>query len=497
MKRPIRLAILMVMTILAIAGFQAYWLYENYKREKSALELRMNMLFRDAVLKVQESKFKLDGHFNNDTLIREINIRPTVQHMPRPGKQVVNMMNMVERKTRDSSVKRQVFVTVDRNSVKMSGDSLPLNDVIWRSNGNGMIRLLYSIDSLQDSIRIREVDSAFSKQLAGNKTVVPFRVSRRLLKPDEQPDFGREEVVVGLKEPIAFSFAMGNSFPYLIKRMVSPIWFSVFLVGFTILSFVLLYRNLLRQRRLTTLKNEFISNVTHELKTPIATVSVAIEALRNFNALNDTRRTNEYLDISQNELQRLSMLVDKVLKLSMFEQQAIQLNKEWFDLAKVAHEVADSMKLQMERAGAKLEFFMPDAEYMINADKLHITSVIYNLLDNALKYSPEKPEIKIELKRYDDYIDMSVSDKGIGIEPAYKQRIFEKFFRVPNFDKHNIKGYGLGLSYVSHIAKMHQGFVEVDTEPGKGSRFSVKIPIEEKEVIHYGRGRVARKIKIG
>lgn len=497
MKRPVRLAILMVATILAITGFQAFWLYQNYQREKTALNLKTNLLFREAVLKVQESKFILDGQFKDDSIIKEINIRPTLHQLPQPGKQVVNMMNMVERKTRDSSFKRQVFVTVDRSSISMSGDSMK-HDVIWKASGNGMIRLLYSIDSLQDSIRVTEIDSAFSKSLVENKTVIPFGVSRRLLKQDEQPDFRVEEVVVGLKEPVAFKLVPGNSFPYLIRRMSSPIWFSVFLIGFTILSFVLLYRNLLRQRRLTTLKNEFISNVTHELKTPIATVSVAIEALRNFNALNDTRRTNEYLDISQNELQRLSMLVDKVLKLSMFEQQAIQLNKEWFDLAKVIHEVADSMKLQMDRAGAKIELLMPDREYMIQADKLHLTSVIYNLLDNALKYSPENPEIKIELKRFDDFIDISVSDNGIGIEPAYKQRIFEKFFRVPNFDKHNIKGYGLGLSYVSHIAKMHMGFVEVDTEPGKGSRFSVKIPIEEKDVIHFDRGRaIRRKIKIG
>lgn len=498
MKRPLRLVVLMVMTILAIAGFQAFWLYDNYQREKAALGLRTNMLFRDAVLKVQESKFKLDGQVGDDTLIQEINIRPTLQQLPPSGKQVVNMMNMVERKRRDSSLKRQVFITVDRSSVSMSGDSLQHNDLLWKASGNGMIRLLYRIDSLQDSIRVKEIDSAFSKSLAENKTAIPFEVSRRLLKMNEEPSFKADEVVVGLRDPVAFSLIQGNSFPYLIRRMSSPIWFSVFLVGFTILSFVLLYRNLLRQRRLTAVKNEFISNVTHELKTPIATVSVAIEALRNFNALNDTTRTNEYLDISQNELQRLSMLVDKVLKLSMFEQQAIQLNKEWFDLAKVVHEVAESMRLQMDRAGANLEFIMPDAEYMINADKLHITSVIYNLLDNALKYSPGKPEIKVELKRYDDYVDMSVSDNGIGIEPAYKQRIFEKFFRVPNFDKHNIKGYGLGLSYVSHIAKMHMGFVEVDTEPGKGSRFSVKIPIEEKDVIHFDRGRaIRRKIIIG
>jgi two-component system phosphate regulon sensor histidine kinase PhoR len=270
-------------------------------------------------------------------------------------------------------------------------------------------------------------------------------------------------------------------------------------VGVTILSFVLLYRNLLQQRRLTALKNDFISNITHELKTPIATVSVAIEALQNFNALHDTRRTTEYLDISQNELQRLSLLVDKVLKLSMFEQKAIQLNKEWFDLAQVIREVIGSLKIQTDKSGAIVNFSSDTAICDINADKLHITSVVYNLLDNALKYSPVNPEISIRLSRFEEYIDLTVTDNGLGIPPEFRRKVFEKFFRVPSEDRHNIKGYGLGLSYVSHIARMHQGFVEVESAPGKGSSFSLKIPIQELPVIHFDKNRkVFRKVlKLG
>ncbi|MBK7561482.1 MAG: hypothetical protein IPI68_08145 [Chitinophagaceae bacterium] len=127
---------------------------------------------------------------------------------------------------------------------------------------------------------------------------------------------------MGFTNPITYRLELGNTFPYLIRRISLPILFSVILLGITILSFVLLYRNLLQQQKLALLKNEFISNITHELKTPIATVGVAIEALKNFKALDDPAKTKEYLDISQNELQRLSLLVDKVLKLSMFEKKS-------------------------------------------------------------------------------------------------------------------------------------------------------------------------------
>ena len=133
---------------------------------------------------------------------------------------------------------------------------------------------------------------------------------------------------------------------------------------------------------------------------------------------------------------------------------------------------------------------------MINADRLHITSVIYNLLDNALKYSYENPEIAVKVTSHDEHITLCISDKGIGISPEYKQKIFEKFFRVPGDGHHDTKGYGLGLSYVNQVVQQHMGFVEVQTEPGKGSNFWVNLPYKESAVIHYGKGRIIRKLKI-
>ena len=142
-----------------------------------------------------------------------------------------------------------------------------------------------------------------------------------------------------------------------------------------------------------------------------------------------------------------------------------------------------------------IESFLP-----FYSDYRQLNVIFNNIISNAIKYQHAHemhPQLDIHIEVDAEKATMTFKDNGIGIEPVYKQKIFEKFFRVPNFDRHNIKGYGLGLSYVSHIAKMHMGYVEVETEPGKGSRFSVKIPIEEKDVIHYDRGRIARKIKIG
>jgi two-component system phosphate regulon sensor histidine kinase PhoR len=197
--------------------------------------------------------------------------------------------------------------------------------------------------------------------------------------------------------------------------------------------------------------------------------------LRNFNALHDPQRTREYLDISANELQRLSLLVDKVLKLSMFEKHQIELREESVDLKQLVSEVVASMKLQFEKYRAKVNLRTAGSDFVIRADRLHVTSVVYNLLDNALKYSKANPSIEIDLKETEADVEMSVTDNGIGIEPEFRKKIFDKFFRVPTGDTHNVKGYGLGLSYVAYVIQRHRGTIDMESQPGIGSRFIIKL----------------------
>ncbi|MBK9569905.1 MAG: GHKL domain-containing protein [Chitinophagaceae bacterium] len=280
---------------------------------------------------------------------------------------------------------------------------------------------------------------------------------------------------MGFTNPITYRLELGNTFPYLIRRISLPILFSVILLGITILSFVLLYRNLLQQQKLALLKNEFISNITHELKTPIATVGVAIEALKNFKALDDPAKTKEYLDISQNELQRLSLLVDKVLKLSMFEKKELELKFETVNLKEIVDEVVGSFRLQLEKNNARVSVTQ-NGDLSLQGDRLHLLSVVFNLLDNALKYSPGEPSIQIELNGDDKNVELSIKDNGIGIATEYQPKVFEKFFRVPAGDTHNTKGYGLGLSYVAHVVEKHKGIISIDSQPGLGTKFIIIIP---------------------
>ncbi|MEP7144963.1 MAG: HAMP domain-containing sensor histidine kinase [Ferruginibacter sp.] len=510
MKKLRGLSVLMGVTLLVITGFQLYWLNNNYDRENRSLEIKTNIVFKEVVRTLQVSKLKIKEPFTGDDSTHKTRMRVIVNNdMAGPGarmqmesepeEEIITIMNGMRDKLADSAKKLQkhnqaFFISVNKDSVFNTLDTV-IGTVKKRIESNHLIRYLYGIDSLQDSLHLPEIVSAYQVKLKAENINMPFSIQQAdsVIINDEP---AMAYVTIGFAHPVTYHLVLGNRVPYLVKKITQPIIFSVFLLSVTMLCFILFYRNLQAQQRLTAIKNDFISNITHELKTPIATVSVAIEALKNFNALDDPERAKEYLDISGSELQRLSLLVDKVLKLSMFENKEIALQKEPFDLVQLTQEVMASMKLQFDKQQAVCSLETTGDNFIIEADKLHLTSVLYNLLDNALKYSKEPPSIKIQLIDHKQYLELRVTDNGIGIAAEYKRKIFEQFFRVPSGNRHNIKGYGLGLSYVNHIVRSHQGFIEVDTALGKGSTFIVKLPFAEAPVIYYDKGRVVRKIQL-
>jgi len=504
--------LLMAIPILIIAGFQVFWLRENYIKEKKNLEFRSNVVFKESVRRLQGKKLNLDRMMKDSTgkvKIAFMDDDPSVAFDGHPEEQLTNVLNDVTIHVNDSI--RSATVDIDKRpnviirnqrlpkdsllrftprkgnmvismSENFSRDTIDKGFMFERKGPPGeIIRFLYSVDSLQDSLHVREIDSACRIAFKKEGLNVPISISRNA-GPLQRERAGPPEdlripnkITIGFAHPVTYELILGNSFGYLIKKLISPILFSLFLVGVTVFSFALLYRNLQRQRKLTEIKNEFISNITHELKTPIATVGVAIEALRNFNAINDPQRTKEYLDISQNELQRLSLLVDKVLKLSMFEKKEIELKYELLDLKGVVDEVVSSMRLQIEKHHATVSI-NTEGDTHLQGDRLHLLSVVFNLLDNALKYGNGNTAIKFDMKEKENEIELSVADNGIGISQEYKDKVFEKFFRVPLGNTHNTKGYGLGLSYVSHVVQRHKGKIEVESQPGLGSKFIITLP---------------------
>ena len=464
------LPILMVLTIIGITGFQLYWLEKAYDREKKNIEQRTNLLFRETVRTVQGSKLNLERLLGDSAKNSKSEHDPLTEQYIRKGhadQKMAALLDILMQKIKDSARKAVVIKHIGNRDTAM------LINKGFRGRRNRLLQFLVDVDSLQDSVKVSELQVAFAHRLKEQAIPIPFSVSRVPTKDTAQPVYN--QVTLGFTNPITYRLDLGNMFPFIIKRISVPILFSLFLIAFTILSFLVLYRNVLRQNRLANIKNDFISNITHELKTPIATVSVAIEALRNFSSSIDPARTKEYLDISANELQRLSLLVDKVLKLSMFEKREIELKYELLNMKDLVDEVTSSMRLQFEKHHAVVNIHS-EGDTTLEGDRLHLLSVIFNLFDNALKYSSQNPEIDINVYGDDNKVCLTISDSGIGIPSEYQNRIFEKFFRVPTGNLHNAKGYGLGLSYVAHVVNRHTGVIKVESAVGDGSRFIIDLP---------------------
>lgn len=517
MKKLRGQGVLMVAVLLAIAGFQLYWIRDNYYREKKALEVKAQAMFYETVREVQDAKLRkrLRLVMDDSTQAGEVKFRSAaprttrVLHVLSEQLQIDtgNRQKGVTVKVVNSDLPRARELAIDSNGsstfeqivmvgaeasaqlaksrqgswtnkpmpTDSSGGAEKKVSTIFFNNGQGQ-NFRINVDSLfYDSLRVNDLDTAFAKKLAEQKLDISFEII-----PEPGNNIGKTTMAF-TRRPFTFesfegySLQLGNTFPFLLKKISLPILFSIFLVGLSILSFALLYRNLLRQHKLAEMKNDLISNITHELKTPIATVGVAIEALKNFNAIQDPQKTKEYLDISQNELQRLGLLVDKVLKLSMFENNAIGVKKEIIDLGDVVREVISSLKLQLEKSKASIQV-NTEGDLRVNADRHHLVSVVFNLLDNALKYNNGSVDIQVNLKEEGDKVILNVSDNGIGIPPHYQDRIFEKFFRVPAGDTHNAKGHGLGLSYVARVIHEHHGNIRVESSEGSGSSFTIILP---------------------
>lgn len=483
--------VLMAATILLIIAFQVYWMQKLYVEETTNFKKTTDVIFRDAMYRLQVQRF------TGDTLALRGELNDNLF--------MADFISSVEKIKGGDSLKQKLVISMDSHTEKVSSteERNKKNDrdtVVYMSSKQDDIpppfmgQMLLRNKNLSDSIPVKAIDSIYKALLLKEGINVSFNIVRTnptmiasdsgeakkfTIKIDEPKGaFATKRVPVGLLDPVFYRAEFTDPGLYVIKKMSMQLLLSVLLITLTILSFVFIYRSLLAQKRLTDIKNEFIGNITHELKTPIATVSVAIEAMKNFNALQSPERTKEYLGIAGLELNRLSLLVDKVLRLSMFEKQQLEMKYEWFDLKGLVKEVTDSMQLQFEKSGASVKLDFTGEDFSLMADRIHISSVLYNLFDNALKYSKGNPAIEINVEAKENDIQLMVKDNGIGIPAAYQEKIFDKFFRVPHGDKHNVKGYGLGLSYVAHIIAEHKGQVNVESEEGKGTTFIIKLPRE-------------------
>jgi signal transduction histidine kinase len=268
--------------------------------------------------------------------------------------------------------------------------------------------------------------------------------------------------------------------PFLLRRIVPQLLFALTLIAICSLAFLLAFRSLRRERRLSAMRSSLVSNMSHELKTPVTTVKVALEALGDDEVLRDQHTVREYVSIANQELQRLEMLVNQTLHTSLMESGKLPIQRTPIDFQLLTIELVNSLQPRIEKQAARVQLSFEDGDYSIDADKLHVQGVLLNIMDNALKYGGDGVIIQVMGKSNNESVSISVSDNGPGIPKAYQQRVFEKFFRVPAGDLHNVKGYGLGLSYAAEVVRLHGGTIRLDTSEPGGCTFTIEFPKESR-----------------
>lgn len=268
-----------------------------------------------------------------------------------------------------------------------------------------------------------------------------------------------------------------NEKRFIITQLWGTLSISIILLIVIILSFAYTVVTILKQKKVSDMKNDFINNMTHEFKTPISTISLACEALGDKDIIKSESLYENYINVINEENRRLDNMAERILQSALLEKGQIILKMEEFDIHEVISAAIHNIQLQVEKKGGNINTIFNAQKHLLQADKIHITNVIFNLLDNANKYTTKTPEITIKTENSYSGILISVMDNGPGISKANQKKIFEKLYRIPSGNIHNVKGFGLGLSYVKAIVEQHGGKITLESELNKGTNFIIYLPI--------------------
>jgi len=281
--------------------------------------------------------------------------------------------------------------------------------------------------------------------------------------------------------PVYLSMYFPNENAFILKSMWMMLAISAIFVLIIIFAFYYSISTIFKQKKLSIIKNDFINNMTHELKTPISTISLACEALNDTGIANSKETQGRFVNMINEENKRLGVLVENVLQSAVIDKGELKLQKESFNIHDVIDRAVKNVKIQVEQKGGQIVVSKLATKVQVYADNIHITNVIYNLLDNANKYTAIQPSIEMTTEDIVGGIVIKVKDNGVGVSKENQKKIFEKLYRVPTGNVHDVKGFGLGLSYVKAIVEKHDGTINVESTLGKGSNFVLTLPIEKEK----------------
>ena len=276
-------------------------------------------------------------------------------------------------------------------------------------------------------------------------------------------------------EPLYLQIQFPQRGRYILKEMTLSIAGSIIVIVLVLIAFVFMFKTIIEQRRLSELKAGFISNMTHEFKTPISTIALACEAMEDSDVNNgkDNSSVLPFIDMIRQENRRLEVLVESILESAALEKKNIQWGKEEVNLSEVADKVIENALFRVGKENCSILLSKPEEPIIILCDRLHLRNLLSNIIDNAVKYSIGRASVEVDIKQNQKSIVLSISDSGIGIKKEHIDKIFDKLYRVPTGDIHNVKGFGLGLNYVQRICEGYQWNIKVKSKYGVGTTFVI------------------------
>ncbi|WP_353778560.1 ATP-binding protein [Winogradskyella sp. 3972H.M.0a.05] len=264
---------------------------------------------------------------------------------------------------------------------------------------------------------------------------------------------------------------------FLFSTILGMLILSVLFTSIIILAYSSAIYQLIKQRQISQIKTDFINNMTHEFKTPIATINLALDSIKNPKILNDEDKVKRYLNMIKDENKRMHAQVENVLRISKLEKNELNISKERLKLHDIVEDAITHVQLIVDDQNGYVKTHFGALKSAVLANQTHFTNVIVNILDNAIKYSDNPPEVDVYTENVGNNILLRIADKGNGMSKQVQKRVFEKFYREHTGNVHNVKGHGLGLAYVKRIVEDHQGHISVESEKGKGSEFTIKLPL--------------------
>ena len=504
------IAVIMGLSFLALLFLQLKYIEEMAKMKKEQFDESVNRALYQASrnLELNETLRYLEKDvsntnrraFSKDSVIFDKDGNIQQSHQFSVADNDGNVYSSFELKTikaKPAQTPKAMILRSDRNSEKQAKKSMQeivRNRYIYQKAmlDEVVYNILYSASDkpLKERINFKLLDQDLKAEMMNNGINIPYHFTvstqdgREVYRCPDYTEDGEEYTYSQLlfrNDPQTKMGVVKVHFPDMNSYIFSSVRFMIPSIVFTVillLTFLFTIVSVFRQKRLSEIKNDFINNMTHELKTPIASISLAAQMLNDESVAKSPQMFKHLGGVINDDSKRLRFLVEKVLQMSMFDKQKVVFKKKHLDLNEMVESIANTFTLRVEHTGGKIYTEIEAVDSGIYVDEIHFQNVINNLLDNAVKYrKPEQPlDVYIRTWNDDTHLYFSVYDTGMGIKRDDLKKIFDKFYRVHTGNRHDTKGFGLGLAYVKTIVDQHDGEIRVESDYGKGTTFTIKLP---------------------